>query len=227
MKKMFLSAIFLLTALSMNAQAIGIQKEMSHQGLLVEIGTDHGEILVKLYEDTPIHTANFIKLAQENFYEGILFHRVIKNFMIQAGDPKSRDASPEDMLGDGSLGYTLPAEFVPERFHKRGALCAARMGDQVNPKKESSSCQFYIVQGEVWDNAALDKMEARFGKKFTEEQRKVYTSVGGTPFLDGEYTVFGEVLEGMEVVDKISMSDCDKNDRPREDVRITYVRIVK
>ena len=180
-----------------------------------------------LYNDTPRHRDNFIKLVSDKFYDGLLFHRVIERFMIQGGDPKSREALPGQSLGEGTLGYTVPAEFVPRRFHKRGALCAARQGDQVNPMKESSSCQFYIVQGQVWSEEELNMMAARFGKVFTPEQRKVYTSVGGTPHLDGDYTVFGEVVEGMDVVERIAAVPRDNMDRPKEDVRIVSVEIIK
>ena len=176
--------------------------------------TNYGRIVLLLYDETPLHRDNFIKLATNRVFDGLLFHRVIEKFMIQGGDPTSKGAEPGKMLGDGTLGYNIPAEFRPELFHKRGALCAAREGDMVNPKKESSASQFYIVQGRVWSEAELDMMEQRSGKHFTDEQRKVYTTVGGTPHLDGDYTVFGEVIEGMEVVDKIAAVKRDRFDRP-------------
>lgn len=227
MKKFSLLAIFLLTALILPAQRIANQAKSADGKVCVEMHTTMGKITFLLYNDTPLHRDNFLKLVNENVYEGLLFHRVIDRFMIQAGDPKSKDAQPGQMLGDGSLGYTIPAEFLPNRFHKRGALCAARQGDQVNPRKESSSCQFYIAQGQVWSEADLNMMEQRFGKKFTPEQRKAYTTIGGTPHLDGDYTVFGEVVEGMDVVDKIARAPRDKNDRPLQDIRILKVKILK
>ncbi len=194
---------------------------------MIEMVTSQGKITLRLYDETPLHRDNFLKLVENHTYDGLLFHRVIKNFMVQAGDPKSRDAKPGQPLGDGTLGYTVPAEFRPALMHKRGALCAARQGDQVNPKKASSATQFYIVQGQVWDDKTLDMMEQRFGKKFTAEQRKVYTTMGGTPHLDGDYTVFGEVVDGMEVVNKISDLPCDRMDRPVEDVKIISVKVIK
>lgn len=194
---------------------------------LVEMNTSYGKIVLKLYNDTPLHRDNFIKLATEGVFDGLLFHRVIEHFMIQGGDPNSKDAKPGKMLGDGTLGYNIPAEFRPERFHKRGTLCAAREGDVVNPKKESSASQFYIVQGRVWSDADLDRMETMMNKKFSDEQRKAYTTEGGTPHLDGEYTVFGEVVEGMEVVDKIAAAQRDRYDRPLEDIRIDKVNVIK
>lgn len=227
MKKFSFLAIFLLTAVSVFSQRIANQTKERESGVRVEMRTTMGNITLLLYNDTPRHRDNFIKLVNENVYEGLLFHRVIDRFMIQAGDPKSKDAKPGTMLGDGTLGYTIPAEFLPNHFHKRGALCAARQGDQVNPRKESSSCQFYIAQGQVWSEADLNMMEQRFGKKFSPEQRKAYTTVGGTPHLDGDYTVFGEVLKGMEVVDKIAAAPRDKFDRPLEDIRIISVKILK
>ncbi len=227
MKKFSFLAIFLLTAVSVFSQRIANQAKERESGVRVEMRTTMGDITLLLYNDTPLHRDNFIKLVNENVYEGLLFHRVIDRFMIQAGDPKSKDAKPGTMLGDGTLGYTIPAEFLPNHFHKRGALCAARQGDQVNPRKESSSCQFYIAQGQVWGEADLNMMEQRLGKKFTPEQRKAYTTVGGTPHLDGDYTVFGEVLKGMEVVDKIAAAPRDKYDRPLEDIRIISVKILK
>lgn len=227
MKKFSFLAIFLLTAVSVFSQRIANQAKERESGVRVEMRTTMGNITLLLYNDTPRHRDNFIKLVNENVYEGLLFHRVIDRFMIQAGDPKSKDAKHGTMLGDGTLGYTVPAEFLPNHFHKRGALCAARQGDQVNPRKESSSCQFYIAQGQVWSEADLNMMEQRFGKKFSPEQRKAYTTVGGTPHLDGDYTVFGEVLKGMEVVDKIAAAPRDKFDRPLEDIRIISVKILK
>ena len=194
---------------------------------MIEMVTSQGKITLRLYDETPLHRDNFLKLVENHTYDGLLFHRVIKNFMVQAGDPKSRDAKPGQPLGDGTLGYTVPAEFRPELIHKRGALCAARQGDQVNPKKASSATQFYIVQGQVWDDKTLDMMEQRFGKKFTADQRKVYTTMGGTPHLDGDYTVFGEVVDGMEVINKISDLPCDRMDRPVEDVKIISVKVIK
>ena len=194
---------------------------------MVEMVTSQGKITFLLYDETPLHRANFLKLVKNHTYDGLLFHRVIKDFMVQAGDPKSRDAKPGQPLGDGTLGYTVPAEFRADLIHKRGALCAARQGDQVNPKKSSSASQFYIVQGQVWDDKTLDMMEQRFGKKFTAEQRKVYTTVGGTPHLDGDYTVFGEVVDGMDVVNKIAAVQCDRMDRPLQDVKIISVKVLK
>ena len=188
--------------------------------------TTMGPIVLQLYNQTPMHRDNFIKLAEEGTYDGLLFHRVIEKFMIQGGDPKSRDAEPDMMLGEGSLGYTVPAEIVPELFHRRGALCAARQGDEVNPERESSASQFYIVQGEVFSLEMLKKIGERFKKKYTKEQEKVYATEGGAPHLDGDYTVFGQVIEGMDVVDKIAASKCDKNNRPVEDVRIITVKIL-
>ena len=244
---------------------------------LVKIETTLGNIKVKLYNETPKHRDNFIKLAKEGVYEGTLFHRVIKDFMIQAGDPGSKNAPKGKALGTGDVGYTIPAEFVyPKYFHKRGSLSAARQGDNVNPKKESSGCQFYIVTGNVFNDSTLLDMERQINEnrvglifnslvqkhmkeiykmrkandeeglyelqesliaqaremaskqpefRFTPEQITAYTTVGGTPHLDGEYTVFGEVVEGMDVVDKIQRVKTDRNDRPEEDVRIVKVEV--
>lgn len=227
MKKLSFVAFFLVSSILGWAQKPANQSVKPDGDAVVIMETSMGEIVLKLYGETPIHRDNFLKLAQDRVYDGLLFHRVIKNFMIQAGDPKSRDAKPGQPLGDGTLGYTLPAEFRPNLFHKRGALCAARQGDNVNPKKESSASQFYIVQGNRWDEKQLDMMSERMGKKFSPEQRKVYTTVGGTPHLDGDYTVFGEVIKGMDVIDKISQVKCDRMDRPVEDVRILKVTVKK
>lgn len=227
MKKITFLVFFLVTMSFIIPQHAVAQKKLKDKEVRVEMVTTEGRMVFVLYNDTPLHRDNFLKLVKDKTYEGLLFHRVIKNFMIQGGDPKSRDAKPGQMLGDGTLGYTVPAELLPNHFHKKGALCAARQGDNVNPKKESSSSQFYVVQGQVWDDKTLDMMEQRFGKKFTAEQRKVYTTVGGTPHLDGDYTVFGEVIEGLEVIDKIAAVQCGYADRPVTDVKIVSMKVLK
>lgn len=227
MKKVFFLTTFLFATLMMNAQTSIKQENMKEDGPMVEMQTNRGRIVLQLYNDTPLHRDNFLKLASKGFFDGLLFHRVIEKFMIQGGDPDSRKAKPGMMLGNGSLGYKIPAEFRDNRFHKRGALCAAREGDMVNPKKESSSSQFYIVQGQVWSEDDMNMMAKRFKKEFSPEQVKAYTTVGGAPHLDGDYTVFGEVVEGMEVVDKIASAPRDRNDRPLEDVRILSVKVLK
>lgn len=187
----------------------------------VLIETTYGNIKIKLYDETPLHKENFLKLVSEKLYDDQIFHRVINNFMIQAGDPKSKNAKPGQPLGYGDLGYTIPAEFNKDLFHKKGALAAARQPDNVNPNKESSASQFYIVHGKVYSNQELDLMEQRgIHIKFTEEQRKTYTTVGGTPHLDYAYTVFGEVIEGIDIVDKIASVKTDKRDRPLNDIKL-------
>ena len=193
----------------------------------VLLKTTYGDITFALYDDTPQHRDNFRKLVNEKFYDGVLFHRIIQGFMIQGGDPDSKTAKPGQRLGSGDVGYTIPAEFVPEHFHKRGAVCAARMGDNVNPQKASSGCQFYIVDGTVYDRDKLNMIAQRTGKTFTPEQVQVYTTVGGAPFLDGDYTVFGEVISGMEVVDKIASQQKDGADRPLEDIKIISATILR
>ena len=246
---------------------------------VLKIETSMGDIKVKLYNETPKHRDNFIKLAKDGTYNGTLFHRVIKDFMVQAGDPESKNAPKGKMLGSGDVGYTVPAEFVyPKYFHKKGALSAARQGDEVNPKKESSGCQFYIVTGKVFNDSTLLNMEQQKNQNkvteafnalaqkhmkeiykmrkandqdglyalqdtlfiqaeaeaakqpdfhFTPEQIKAYTTVGGTPHLDGEYTVFGEVVEGLDIVDKIQQVKTDRSDRPEEDVKIINVSVIE
>lgn len=236
----------------------------------INITTPLGNIKVRLYDETPIHRDNFLKLVQEGFYNDTLFHRVIENFMIQGGDPNSRNATPEQMLGTGGPGYTLPAEFVSGCYHKRGALAAARMGDEVNPNRDSSGSQFYIVWGQTYSSAKLKQLEQQMlqqieqqevnrlslerreeimnlrrsrnreglmelqeqliqqakqavkAKKplFTEEMCKVYEEVGGVPFLDGQYTVFGEVESGLEVVERLQQVPTGMADRPLEDIEI-------
>ena len=200
----------------------------------VLIKTSEGDIKVRLYDETPQHRDNFLKLAKEGYFDGTLFHRVIKDFMIQGGDPDSKNAPKGAMLGEHSLGYTLPAEIrLPQIFHKRGALAAAREPDDVNPKHESSSTQFYIVygrrQGEKGLQRGRENLEKLFGDsiRMTKEMEDVYTTVGGTPHLDGAYTVFGQVVEGMDVVDRIQHVERDANDRPLEDVRIIRATILR
>ena len=193
----------------------------------VLLKTTLGDITIALYDDTPAHRDNFHKLVNDKFYDGVLFHRIIKGFMIQGGDPDSKTAKPGQRLGSGDVGYTIPAEFVPAHFHKRGAVCAARKGDNVNPQKASSGCQFYIVDGTVYDNDKLNMIAQRTGKTFTPEQIQAYTTVGGAPFLDGDYTVFGEVIKGMEVVDKIAAQQKDGADRPLEDIKIISATMLR
>lgn len=184
------------------------------------IHTGLGDITIKLYNQTPRHRDNFVKLAKAQVFDGTLFHRVIKDFMIQGGDPQSKNAQPGQMLGSGDLGYTVPAEFVPGLIHKKGALSAARMGDNVNPNKESSASQFYLVQGRTYTPQEIEMLRQR-GFPISPENAQIYTTVGGTPFLDGQYTVFGEVVEGLEIIDKIAAIATDPNDRPLEDIRMT------
>ena len=242
----------------------------------VKISTALGDITVRLYDETPAHRDNFIKLAKEGFYNGTLFHRVIKDFMIQGGDPESKGAPAGRQLGSGDAGYTLPAEFNPDLFHKRGALSAARLGDNVNPERRSSGCQFYIVWGktytqgqvgqlerqalmqaeqEVFDGLVKEHrdeiMELRRNRdraglqalqddlveetqalvkekglgKLSDARKEAYTTVGGTPFLDGQYTVFGEVESGLDLVGQIQECATDANDRPLEDIAMTVTII--
>ncbi len=188
------------------------------EGCYVVIETSLGSMLAKLYDQTPLHRDNFFKHAEQGFYNDLLFHRVINGFMIQGGDPNSRNASPTSMLGSGGPGYTIPAEFNPMFVHKKGAIAAARTGDQVNPKKESSGSQFYIVQGNIQTEQNLTQIEDRKGIKYTAEQKAAYEKLGGTPFLDMEYTVFGEIIEGLDVIDKIAAVKTERGDRPTENV---------
>ena len=209
--------IFLTTMSLMMAQKNAGQSTVSDGCQYVLISTDYGDVKVKLYNETPLHRDNFVKLVKDGFYDGLLFHRVINHFMIQGGDPNSKDAQEGQMLGDGNLGYTIPAEFVNGLYHKKGALAAARTN---NPQKASSSCQFYIVQGNIWDDNGLQMIEQHYGKTFSPQQRESYKTVGGTPHLDNDYTVFGEVVEGLEVIDKIAAVPCDSNNRPKKDVKM-------
>lgn len=186
----------------------------------VVMDTEYGQSLLKLYNETPKHKENFIKLAREGYYDSLLFHRVIHNFMIQGGDPQSRYAAEKQVLGNGGPDYRIPAEFQEGLFHKKGALAAARDN---NPEKASSGSQFYIVQGHVFTEAGLDSLEIfrREGKKFSDAQRETYTTIGGTPHLDDNYTVFGEIIEGLAVVDSIAGQKTDERDRPLSDIHMT------
>jgi peptidyl-prolyl cis-trans isomerase B (cyclophilin B) len=200
-----------------------VQKE-TVKDYYIQMTTTQGIIKLKLYNETPLHRDNFVKLVKEGFYDSLLFHRVIKGFMIQGGDPDSKKAQVGQMLGMGDVGYKIPAEFSPELIHKKGVLAAARDN---NPEKASSGCQFYIVQGKTYDEAQLDNMQRRVGWIYTPGQRDAYKNIGGTPMLDNNYTVFGEVLEGIEVVDAIAGVKTNPMDRPEVDVRILKCKLVK
>ncbi len=270
-----------LAFIALTACNAGSKRQTNHhmeneKRTLVKLETTMGNITVALYNETTKHRDNFIKLVKEGVYDSTLFHRVIKQFMIQAGDPDSKNASDTAMLGSGDVGYTIPAEFNPKFFHKKGVLAAARQGDDVNPEKASSGCQFYIVTGrkftepqllgmenkineqreealfdslarqhmkEIYkmrkagDNAGLlelqDTLEAQAREladkeekfRFTPEQIKAYSTIGGAPHLDGSYTVFGEVTEGMEVVNNIEIAKTNRADRPIENIRILKASI--
>lgn len=188
------------------------------------ITTTQGKIELYLYDNTPKHRDNFVKLAKKHFYDSTLFHRVIPEFMIQGGDPDSKRAPKGTMLGEGDVGYRVPAEIKPENIHKRGVLAAARDG---NPEKASSGCQFYITVGKKYTNEQLDGIAKRTGQKYTAEQKELYKTIGGTPHLDGNYTVYGEVTKGMDVVDKIVSQKRNGSDRPDDDQRIIKLRVKK
>lgn len=265
--------IFVLAGSMINAYG---QSENTNKEKQVQIETPYGTIKIKLYDETPLHRDNFVKLTGEGFYTDLLFHRVIQGFMIQGGDPNSKNAAPGQMLGSGDLGYTIPAEINSKFFHRRGVLAAARQGDAVNPEKRSSASQFYIMQGKVFrdteldsllakleDNRKMSLMQARIkavepelnklgteGRQeelrarinavrdsvaaeaarlpqlsFSAEQRKAYTTIGGYPSLDNNYTIFGEVLQGMNVVDSIAKQPVNSNNRPLKDIRFTIKMI--
>ena len=220
MKKNLIFGIFAMLTLTLMANEPKPSNKKSET--MVVISTEYGDMKIKLYDETPLHRDNFIKLAKEGFFDGLLFHRVIPQFMIQGGDPTSKDARPGQQLGAGGPGYTIPAEFNPNFIHKKGALSAARQGDQVNPKRASSGSQFYIVQGRT---ASAQELK-RGGIQYTEEQIKTYAETGGTPFLDGQYTVFGEVVEGLDVIDKIAAVRTAPGDRPMEDVKFS-VKVIQ
>ena len=217
--RIFLFLLLLLPLLT-NAQNDNGQPKRK-KDYLVTMTTDFGAMHLILHDQTPKHKENFIKLTDGHFFDGLLFHRVIQNFMIQGGDPQSRTAIAGQSLGNGDVGYRIPAEFVPTLFHKKGALAAARDG---NPEKASSGCQFYVVQGRVWDDAGFEAQRQRIttikGRQPTDEQVSLYKTVGGTPHLDGNYTVFGQVIDGLAVVDSIAKQP-RAADRPTADVRMT------
>ncbi len=271
-------ALILLYPAGITAQHTQQQQSNLENCTKVSLETSMGRIVVALYNDTPIHRDNFVKLVRQGYYDGLLFHRVIKDFMIQGGDPASRDADSTAMLGSGGPGYTLPAEIkFPEHYHKRGALAAARTGDNANPNRRSSGSQFYIVTGSRVDNQALGMIEMKLGSQvcqnifvnlveqhrdsllqlqasgdtaavvhaqqqlaaetkaiydknpvsYSAEMKKNYTTVGGAPHLDAQYTVFGEVVEGMDVVDRIQQVETNAANRPKHDVKIIKATIVE
>lgn len=193
---------------------------------LVEIETAYGSMLVQLYDATPQHQDNFLKLAEEGFYDGLIFHRVISGFMIQGGDPDSKNAPSGKALGSGGPGYTVPAEFVDSLIHIKGALAAARTGDAVNPQKRSSGSQFYIVQGQPLTERSLKMVESRNNIRYSSDQKEAYLELGGTPMLDQEYTVFGRVIDGLDVIDKLAAVQTDGRDRPKEDLTMK-VRVIR
>ena len=236
MKNIRIGLLTLLILFGVSSCGILNLGQMKNQKVRIE--TTKGDMTLILYDETPLHRDNFAKLVKSKFYDGVLFHRVIDEFMIQGGDPNSKNAEPGKMLGDGDVGYTIPAEFrTPQLYHKQGALAAARTGDDVNPEKASSGCQFYIVVGKQFTDEQLDELQTeqieKYGHpndstyKFSEQARTDYTTIGGTPHLDGNYTVFGEVLTGMDVVDKIAKARTNRADRPREDIRIVRMRLIR
>lgn len=234
MHRTFIFALFpvvLMVMISCNPRlANGLRKNELQKD--VAIITRKGTIVVRLSDSTPLHRDNFLKLAKRGFYDSVLFHRVIARFMIQAGDPDSKRAQPGQSLGNGGPGYTIPAEFRPALFHKKGVIAAARTGDDVNPQKASSGSQFYIVQGKVFSDEQLDSVETfrLKGRKLPPEHRAVYKTLGGAPHLDQNYTIFGEVVEGLPVLDSIAVvptSGPAGGNRPLQDVRIMRMKLVK
>jgi peptidyl-prolyl cis-trans isomerase B (cyclophilin B) len=216
MKNLILTSLIICISFSLFAKKVKQTK--------VKMKTTMGEIVLVLYNETPLHRDNFKKLAKNHFYDSLLFHRVIKDFMIQGGDPQSKRANATEMLGDGDApGSRIPAEFKTNLYiHKKGALAAARDG---NPEKASSNCQFYIVQGKTFTDADLKKLSERTGVYYTESQATLYKTIGGTPHLDGSYTVFGEVIKGLEIVDAIAKTQTGTADRPVVDVRILKCKV--
>lgn len=235
MKKITVLLICLLTVGIIWSQEIP-KKEQKKRPTLVKIETTMGDIKIKLYDETPKHKQNFLLLVKNGSYKGLLFHRVIKDFMIQGGDPESRNCDSTQMLGRGDMDYTLPAEInFPQLYHKRGVLAAARKDDNINPNRESSAIQFYIVTGRTYTDAELTDMELLLNEAllppqplhYNDEQRMNYRTFGGAPHLDGRYTVFGEVIEGYNVLEAIQAVETNNNDRPKKDVRIINMKVVK
>jgi cyclophilin family peptidyl-prolyl cis-trans isomerase len=207
-----------------------VTKKDRKRDVLME--TSMGNIVIRLSDSTPLHRDNFLKLVKRHFYDSVLFHRVMQNFMIQAGDPNSKTAAAGVPLGGGGLNYTIPAEFRKSMFHKKGVIAAARTGDEINPEKASSSCQFYIAQGKIFTDAGLDSVETYRlnGRKIPTAWREVYKTTGGIPHLDQNYTVYGEVISGLDVVDKIAAVQTSKardRDRPVENIRIVSTKLIK
>lgn len=198
----------------------------------VEMVTSKGTMIIRLSDSTPLHRDNFLKLVRQGFYDSILFHRVIKHFMVQAGDPNSKHPKPGETYGDGGPEYTIPAEFRTTLFHKKGVVAAARTGDNINPQRASSGAQFYIVQGKVFTDVGLDSVETfrLKGRKLPAAHREVYKTLGGAPHLDQHYTIFGEVIKGLPVIDSIAAVPTggrSGGDRPLQDVQIIKARLVK
>ena len=217
MRKLLLS--FLLLTLTFSSFA------KKNKNKFVEMKTTKGDVVIEVYGDVPKHAENFLKLAKEGFYDSLLFHRVIPDFMIQGGDPDSKNAVAGQMLGNGDIGYKVPAEFMlPKYYHKKGALAAARDN---NPDKASSGCQFYLVVGRLFTDADLTAMESRNGVKYSDQARTDYKTIGGTPHLDGSYTVYGQVVKGQDIVDAISKDPRNSSDRPNEDIRILSTKVKK
>jgi cyclophilin family peptidyl-prolyl cis-trans isomerase len=226
MLKNYLNAPIVYIMIAFIFLSVPLKAQLAKNEQLIKIETSKGDMLIKLYDETPAHRDNMIKLINEGFYEDQLFHRVIKDFMLQGGDPHSTGAEKGQRLGSGGVGYTVPAEFHKNLIHKKGTLAAARKGDSVNPEKASNGCQFYLVQGRVLTAQEIDILTQRGVASFTEESAEIYTTLGGTPHLDGSYTVFGEVVEGLEIIDSIAASPCDAYDRPIEDV-IYSITLIK
>lgn len=276
MKNLLTKLILILTIATISSCSFSQNKPIP-EGPMVLIKTQYGDMRVVLYNETPLHRDNFMKLTKEGIFDSLLFHRVIKGFMVQGGDPQSKRATKDQMLGDGDLNYTVPAEIVPGIIHKKGVIAAARNGDEDNPERRSSATQFYLAQGKVYKyddiptieqnlnsraseslflkmksekidtlmlfqmarnkdgyDKLLEKLKqkaiSQYDKtpiKLTKQQIETYTTLGGIPHLDGAYTVFGEVLEGMAVIDSIAAQPTGPNDRPIENIRITSIRVIK
>lgn len=203
-------------------ETVAVKKQEKITKILVK--TSMGDMELMLYNETPKHKENFIKLVKENFYNGLLFHRVIKDFMIQGGDPNSKNAEQGKILGDGDVGYKVDAEFNKNLIHKKGALAAARDN---NPEKKSSGCQFYIVQGKQFKDDDIALIQQRNQMQYTDEQKTIYKTIGGTPHLDNNYTVFGQVTKGLEIIDKIAVVEGNKYNRPLKDVKIIEMKIIE